>query len=448
MNHQTPGKAFCWIAMVLGLFHFWMVTGITYSKEQKKTFQVEDHAPVIAEFSRGTPSSSQIARTIQDQYDGKLRYVYTSVVQGISIEVPSENLGSFLKDHRFSHLSHVRRMRFVSTKRDRESSTFTRAVKTQDVPVGMKRIHADEVTDYTPHEDIDIAVLDTGIDGDHPDLQKNVKGGINVTNEGKKSNWGDGHTHGTHVAGIIAAQDNNRGVVGVAPKANLYSVRVLNSEGRSGEDSVVKGIDWVGTKNFDIANLSLGGLALPRLIGTDTMGRAVRNLVDQGTAVVVAAGNESLPAKTSIPAGYEEVASVTAINPRNDQFAEFSNYSWNQLTTVIAAPGVGVRSTVSDQVDGQYQKFYGTSMAAPHVAGAMALLLAEHPSLTPEELENVLINEGENVDWNNHPQNDPEPLVHAARAADGKLDPEDKEDPVSFWDRFFNIFTDVLFFLF
>jgi subtilisin len=206
-----------------------------------------------------------------------------------------------------------------------------------------------------------IAILDTGIDGEHSDLEGNYAGGYDFVNE--DSDPVDDHGHGTHCAGIAAATRGDGGVVGVAPGASLYGVKVLGADGSGYYSDIAAGLDWARTNGMHVASLSLGGGR-----GSTTLERACNNANDGGVLVVAAAGNDGRN-RVSYPAKYASVVAVSATD-RNDDLAWFSN-TGDEIE--LAAPGVNVTSTVPG---GDYETWSGTSMACPHVSGAAALLMA------------------------------------------------------------------------
>jgi len=253
----------------------------------------------------------------------------------------------------------------------------------QVIPTGVDRVDA-ELSANTAYG-IKVAVIDTGIDYTHPDLDGNYKGGYDYVNN--DADPIDDNGHGTHVAGIIAAEDNDIGVVGVAPQAWLYAVKVLDRRGDGWLSDVIAGINWAAENDMDVANLSLGAKGQSQALHT-----AVVNATLAGVTLVVAAGNESDDAEGYVPATYDEVITVSAIadfdgqsgglasskyygrgrfktEQKDDAFAYFSNYGQD---IDLAAPGVEIYST---SVKGKYETLSGTSMAAPHVAGAAALYI-------------------------------------------------------------------------
>lgn len=206
-------------------------------------------------------------------------------------------------------------------------------------------------------------VIDTGVDQDHPDLNVDTARSANFVSRGPNTK-DDGNGHGTHVAGTIAAIDNEIGVIGVAAGATVVGVRVLNNNGSGTYADVIAGVDYVGAngQSGDVANMSLGG----------GFSQAVNDAVIAASGTVkfsLAAGNESTDANTKSPASANgpNIYTVSAMDD-TDTFASFSNYGNPPID--CADPGVGVLSTYKD---GGYATASGTSMAAPHLAGILLL---------------------------------------------------------------------------
>ena len=299
----------------------------------------------------------------------------------------------------------------------------------QTLPTGINRIDGELSStasgDGAGSVDVDIAIIDTGIDVDHPDL--NVVGGTSCTGG---SSFDDDNGHGTHVAGIAAARDNADGVVGAAPGARLWAVKVLNSAGSGTISQIICGIDWVTARagTIEVANMSLGGVSFFGAFSGcsssfDPMHPAICRSVSAGVTYAVAAGNSASDANFSIPATYSEVITVSALADFNgqpgggaaptcradtdDTFADFSNFGGD---VDLIAPGVCILSTVPG---GGLDTFSGTSMASPHVAGAAALYKAANPAATPAQVRDALRAAG-NAGWSNADDGDAtkEPLLN------------------------------------
>ena len=237
-----------------------------------------------------------------------------------------------------------------------------------------------------------VAVIDTGVDIKHRDLK-----GAYATGYGKdcvrrkNKTLMDLNGHGSHVAGIIAAQNNAVGTVGVAPGARIVPVRVLNAEGSGSFSAVLCGIDYVARRadRIQVANLSLGANCGGRCEFGAPHHKGLRKLWNRGVTVVVAAGNEGIDADESDPAFIDELITVSAYMDGNgqissrDRYANFSNFGPG---VDIGAPGVNILSTVP----GGYDRFSGTSMAAPFVAG-VAAVIEETSRGTPADVRSALL---------------------------------------------------------
>ncbi|MBJ7935607.1 MULTISPECIES: S8 family peptidase [Bacillus cereus group] len=231
---------------------------------------------------------------------------------------------------------------------------------------GLKAIGVELAWQKTKGEGIKVAILDTGIDEDHPDLIDNVKEYIDFTNS--PSQYEDMQGHGTHVAGIVAAMDNGIGMVGVAPKAELYCAKVLGDNGKGGFEAMIRGIKWAIDRKVDIISMSLGTSSRP----PEVLYQVIKQATAQGIVFVAATGNEN--SQVCYPAAYDEVIAVSAVD-ENMQHPQFSNHG---IENEICAPGVNILSTYKE---GHYARLSGTSMATPIISGAIALILARYKQL-------------------------------------------------------------------
>lgn len=343
------------------------------------------------------------AREINRQVGGRVGFIYQHALKGFSITVPPQALAA-LQRHPM--------VKYIAT-------DDVRYALGQSTPTGIQRIFADtngaiDIDGTDDHRvDVDVAVIDTGVDFEHPDL--NVVGGVNCSggwpwNSSCKSGGDDDHYHGTHVAGTIGAIDNGTGVVGVAPGARLWAVKVLNSRGSGYTSWIVAGIDWVAANaaTIEVANMSLGGSGF-----NQAEYDAIQGAVNKGVAFAVAAGNSDADASNYSPAAFDNVLTVSALadfdgepgglgsptcrNDQDDTLADFSN--WGSAVDV-AAPGVCILSTYPIE-QGEYGTISGTSMASPHAAGALALLASAGNPGNSTDVHNLYdkVTGAGNYDW-------------------------------------------------
>jgi subtilisin family serine protease len=267
----------------------------------------------------------------------------------------------------------------------------------ETVPTGIARIEAATAAEAHEASSVGVAVIDTGIDLDHPDLA--VQDGKNCIGSGSAD---DDNGHGTHVAGTVGARNQGSGVVGAAPGTTVYAVKVLDAGGSGLWSNIICGIDWV-TANADalgirVANMSLGGLGSDYSdCAGDPLHQAICNSTAAGVVYTAAAGNSGWDwgaPPPDVPAWFPEVLTVTAVADSDgkpggaggapscrpaevdDKRASFSSFSRDPDDDghSVAAPGVCIRSTWPG---GGYATLSGTSMAAPHVAGLVALCIDE-----------------------------------------------------------------------
>ena len=215
-----------------------------------------------------------------------------------------------------------------------------------------------------------VAILDTGIDPNHPDLSPNLGNGACAVDCWGSPNWTDRNGHGTHVAGTVAAAERGAGVVGVAPDATLHAVKVLGDSGGGSFSGIAAGIEWSADQGHDVINMSLGG-------GYSwVVADACQYAYNRGVLLVGSAGNSG-PCTNCVgyPAALDTVIAVSSTTSADN----LSGFSSTGPEVELAAPGSNVLSTY---LNGGYETLSGTSMAAPHVAGVAALLMARGDSNT------------------------------------------------------------------
>ncbi|MEX2280139.1 MAG: S8 family serine peptidase, partial [Acidimicrobiia bacterium] len=348
------------------------------------------------------------ARSLVRGAGGELGFVYQHALKGFSADLTAQAASSLARNPRVSVVE-----------ADQEVSIATHTPP--PLPTGIDRINADanetlkiDGTDERVTGAV-VAVIDTGIDFDHPDLNVNTAKSVNCAGGSPfKASCtvgagDDDNGHGTHVAGTIGALDNGVNVdgihvVGVAPGVEQWAVKVLRSDGSGYMSWIVAGIDYV-TENasfVDVANMSLGCEC-----SSSAMDTAIENSVAAGVTYAVAAGNSGKDASTFSPANHPDVITVSALadfdgepgglasptcrDDEDDTLANFSNYG---SLVEVTAPGVCILSTVP----GGYATYSGTSMASPHVAGAAALLVSSDSTLTPPGILLALETTGK-TDW-------------------------------------------------
>ncbi|MBO8128899.1 MAG: S8 family peptidase [Peptococcaceae bacterium] len=234
----------------------------------------------------------------------------------------------------------------------------------QLIPWGIDRIGANRVWRVTRGRSVRIAILDTGINLDHPELAPNIKGGYNVLTPSAAPE--DDHGHGSHIAGIIAAADNGWGIIGGSPEASIYAVKILNRFGKGTIVDVISGLQWCLDNKIYLVNLSLGTNQPSKALH-----QAVKAATRMGMIIVTGAGNDGSSQSVDYPGAYPETITVGAVD-YNNKLAYFSS---KEAEVNFIAPGVDILSTSSV---GQYARFSGTSMAAAHVTAAFALLLGTY----------------------------------------------------------------------
>jgi VCBS repeat-containing protein len=341
---------------------------------------------------------SQIGR----DYPLQIGHIYRSAIKGFSGFIPEALLARLQADPRVKLIEPDLIAHTLA-----DSQTLSTGIDRIDVDLNQ----AAKIDGFDDAMNVDIAIIDTGIDIDHPDLR--VVGGRHFYStwfgliQYQDDTYDDDNGHGSHCAGIAAAIDNSIGVVGVAPGARLWAVKVLDSSGSGYNSDIIAGIDWVTSHadQIDVANMSLGFTGNSASLRT-----AIQNSVNAGIIYMVAAGNDAKDvygadgrlgtSDDSQPAAFPEVAAISAMADSDgspggtgsstgygpdDSFATFSNYSRsvdasNPVTSPgkaidLLMPGVDIYSTYKN---GGYTTMSGTSMASPHAAGLAALYITSH----------------------------------------------------------------------
>lgn len=294
----------------------------------------------------------------------RVTYIYTEVVQGFAAQLTPDEVQELEKDPTVllvekDKLLGLEPIEVIPDSKDK--SMPKPQASTQTTPWGITAVGGFVNTQSSPRM---AWIIDTGVDLDHPDLNVNVSLSRTFVRTGIDSTTPDDyHGHGTHVAGIIAAKNNDFGVVGVAAGAKVVAIKVLSSSGWGWDSDIIAGLDYVTKRGNvgDVVNMSLGGEA------TQSLDYAVINCANHGFLMVLAAGNSSINASNFSPArtNGRNIYTVSAHNISNS-FAWFSNFGNPPID--YCAPGVSVYSTYKN---GGYATMSGTSMAAPHVAGIL-----------------------------------------------------------------------------
>jgi subtilisin len=307
-------------------------------------------------------------RMIQNK-KGKIKRQF-SLIKAMSVVLSEEEIEKLRKDEKVAYISE--NPIYKTSLEPLQGDEYTNAWGV--VHVGAYAAHASG----NRGTGVKIAVIDTGIDYNHEDLDDNYRGGYDFVFDDDDPFDDNTRSHGTHVAGIIAAEENGTGVIGVAPEAEIYAVKVLDGAGFGTAEWIAAGIQWAVANSMDIVNLSLEGPDDP----------AVRDACDsayEAGLLLVAAGGNSFQGGEPVeyPGAYDSVIAVTATDI-NDDTGDFASVG---PELELAAPGVEILSTVRG---GGYGLLDGTSQAAPHVAGAAALFFFTNP---PDTNENGMIHD-------------------------------------------------------
>ncbi|HDP70297.1 MAG TPA: subtilisin [Actinobacteria bacterium] len=316
----------------------------------------------------------KVNRALVENVGGKVNRSY-KIVSAVAAEVPEAAVSRLANNPKIAYV---------------EPDIEVKALA-DILPWGINRVDAEIVHPYNRGTGVKVAILDTGIDYTHPDLSTNYKGGYDFINNDTDPK--DDNGHGTHCAGIATAELDGAGVVGVAPEAYLYGVKVLGATGSGLISQIVAGIDWSVANGMDVVSMSLGS-TLPSL----TLEAACNNAYNAGVLLIAAAGNSGAPtgsATTTVnyPARYTSVIAVSATSSV-DLIATFSSRG---PEVELAAPGVSVYSTLptynvtlTPTYGLSYGTLSGTSMACPHVTGVAALAMVAYPAYTNAQIRTLL----------------------------------------------------------
>ena len=412
------------IGWMIGLVGLLTSIGLTFSVAAARVGMISAPEVIpgqfIVVFKDAAANPDQIETRLAARMQGARIASYRSAINGFAAQLSEEDRATLAVD---PDVAYVAEDRIVSSSEIREERVRERLSiaghtsntgplpPAQVLPSGVNRINAENK--INTGAGVHVAVVDSGILLGHPDLKNNIVGGKSCVSS--SGGFTDQNGHGSHVAGVIAAINNTQGVVGVAPGAKLWSIRVLDRNGYGSYSSIICGLDFIVTKSpqfggpIKVANISLGGGGTNDNncgnTNNDPLHKAICRVRDAGVTIVAAAGNSGANANDYVPAAYDDaVISVSALVDSDgalgglgssstygadDTFATFSNFG---TSVDLGAPGYNINST---WLSNTYRSVSGTSMASPHVAGAAALYIATHPSALWEEVKNALITGGE-----------------------------------------------------
>lgn len=388
-------------------------------------------------------AANQWNTTIDDSNNGEVipgQYIVERRNGDIELVKTNKGIEELKKD---SDIVSIEQNRVVSAFDSRSETKQAGASSVIDGDVaqlqyGDEMIRAPEAWEMTPEETatVRVAVIDTGVDATHPELADCVIEGTtiidtNASGDRYADDAKDDHGHGTHVAGIIAAAWNNGiGIDGITGKTKIeiLPIKVLNDAGKGSTYDIIEGIRYAADHGASILNLSLGSSASSKLEA-----EVVRYAQNKGCLVIAAAGNDSMNVALNWPASYEDVISVGSVDAREER-SYFSNYG---ETLDVAAPGSDIISSIPKSIamqesaqggtvygndrDGYYTSWSGTSMAAPHVAGAAALYKAVNPGVTGADIGELITETARDVGDIGKDIETGAGIVDAAAMLDGKV---------------------------
>jgi len=325
----------------------------------------------------------------------KTHHVYSHAAKGFAADLTDEALETLKRDPRVAYIEQDQIV-WIDQRRPGGGGSSGGSTSSQINPWGIARIGLG--TPLAGPVNVDVAVIDTGIQTNHPDLT--VVGGANFTG-GSTTAYADANGHGTHVAGTVAAKNNTVGVVGVAPGARLWAVKVLGSTGSGTVSAVIAGVDWVtaNASTIEVANMSLS------TSNSTTLKAALDRAVAAGVTITVSAGNASTDTRNYSPANSVNTGVITVSSMNSSSImASTSNSGLNYADDSGVENGVDViapgEAVISTYINSGYASMSGTSMAAPHVAGAAALCKVANPEYSPADVKQAIMMSPPTGFWN------------------------------------------------
>lgn len=341
----------------------------------------------------GTKAPSAAGKYLAEKYGAKISHTYGTVLNGYAVQANERQARRLAADSRVASVVQDTRVTLDRTQKNPPSWGLDR-LDQRNLPLNKSYVWPE-----SGGAGVTVYVIDTGIRTTHKDFGGRAGHGWDFVGNDRTAN--DGNGHGTHVAGTVAGTR-----YGVAKKAKVVAVRVLDNAGAGTTARVIAGIDWVTrhAKKPAVANLSLGGYRNAQLDA------AVRTSIASGVTYTVAAGNDGLPAGLYSPAGVSQAITVGATD-KKDTKPGFSNYG---AALDLFAPGVAITSASHTSNTGR-ATFSGTSMASPHAAGAAALYLADHRKATPAQVGKALVAQAVSGKVSGRGLGSPNKLLHVPR---------------------------------